>query len=143
MRLRSGFLVVAVITLAVVDQAEACSCRRNPTAKQILTSASAVFTGVVTGTRELSRGRSATTFRVTESFKGTSAGATVRILHPSGSSASCGVRFAPGSTHTLSAHGDRGARSLSATLCSTWMFQDGVGLGPRLIADMRRLRGRR
>lgn len=59
----------------------------------------------------------------------------------SGSSASCGVNFAPCTGYTLAA--GRGDGSvLSASLCSTWMFLPQVGLGAALIDRMRALRDR-
>lgn len=71
-----------------------------------------------------------TTFTVTESFKGARVGSTVRVLHPSGSSASCGVQFAAGASYTLATYGERSGRELTATLCSTWMFLPHVPISP-------------
>ena len=56
----------------------------------------------------------------------------------SGSSASCGVKFARGEAHTLAVGGGR--LGFSATLCSTWMFLPQIGLGDGLIKQMRALR---
>ena len=83
-----------------------------------------------------------TTFRVTEGFKGADEGAIVRVRHPSGSSASCGIRFVPGTSYTLAANAAGSKPALSTSLCSAWMFMPQVGLGDELIARMRSLRGR-
>ena len=136
-------ILLLVATAALTDTAMACSCARNPTAEGILEGAAAVFTGTVQQSVPVGRGGSVTTFTVTESFKGAPAGTTVRVAHPSGSSASCGVKFAPGETHTLSAHRIDRDPGLATTLCSTWMFMPQVGLGTDLIRRMREIQGRR
>jgi hypothetical protein len=127
---------------ASATSALACSCARNPTAEGLLRDAAAVFTGVAEESRSVAPGVSVTTFRVTEGFKGASEGAIVRVRHPSGSSASCGVQFAPGTSYTLTAHANGSGAGLSASLCSAWMFMPQVGLGDELIARMRVLRRR-
>jgi hypothetical protein len=133
-------LVSALFIAASATSVLACSCARNPTAEGLLRDSAAVFTGVAQDSRSVAPGISVTTFRVTEGFKGAREGAVVRVRHPSGSSASCGVQFSPGTSYTLAAGGS-GAR-LSASLCSAWMFMPQVGLGDELIARMRALRGR-
>ncbi|MBS0533864.1 MAG: hypothetical protein JSR72_07385 [Proteobacteria bacterium] len=133
----AGFLVAGLLPGA----AQACSCAPNPTAASIRQSASAVFTGVALRSRRVSPGEAVTTFRITESFKGPAAGATVRVQHPDGSSASCGIRFATGETHTLAASAATPQRPLSANLCSVWMFLPHVGLSEKLIGELRALRG--
>jgi hypothetical protein len=141
MRIRSVFMLVTFFIMASAAPADACSCARNPTAEALLQDYAVVFTGVVRGTTTVSSGRSVTTFEVTESFKGTAQGQTVRVRHRSGSSASCGIKFTAGATYTLAAFtGDGGV--LSANLCSAWMFQPQVGLGDQLIERMRTLRAR-
>jgi hypothetical protein len=142
MRRVSAWLLLAFATAALTDPARACSCARNPTAEQVLEDATAVFTGTVRQSVSASPGRSVTTFIVTESFKGTRVGATVRVVHPSGSSASCGVKFAPGETHTLSVHGTESGPELATTLCSTWMFMPHVSISTGLIQQMRALAGK-
>ena len=128
-----------VLLIATTSAAAACSCARNPTAEGILSSATAVFTGIAEDSRTIGPNRSITTFRVVESFKGAKAG-TIKVQHNSGSSASCGVTFEVGKTYTLAAH--RTQNGLSTGLCATWMFLPHVGLSEVLIRDMRALGGR-
>lgn len=128
-------IALALFALAVVlpARAEACSCARNPTGAGILGQAAAVFTGTVQESTALPGDRSATTFRVTESFKGPPAGNTVRVVHRSGSSASCGVKFSAGKSYTIAAQRD--GADYTTSLCSTWMF--GNEGGDALIREMR------
>ncbi len=135
----AGALLVAA-SVIWADAATACSCARNPTAQSILDGAAAVFTGVAQTSAPAAGGRAITTFTVVEPFKGAASGATVRVLHPSGSSASCGVRFTPGQTYTLAAHRVDSDPGLAASLCSTWMFSPNVGIGADLIRRMRDIR---
>ncbi len=135
-------VLVALSALLWADPSMACSCARNPTAENILEDATAVFTGVARQSTPATQGQSITTFTVVESFKGATAGATVRVLHRSGSSASCGVRFTPGQTYTLAAYRGSADQGLTASLCSTWMFSPNVGIGADLIRRMREIRGR-
>ncbi len=100
-----------------------------------------MFTGVAKESAIVAAGRSVTTFTVIEPFKGAAAGATLRVLHRSGSSASCGVKFLPGQTYTLAAHHSDADPGLTTSLCSTWMFAPQVGLGANLIGGMRAIRG--
>jgi len=138
--------VVAVIAFAAMladtGPAAACSCARNPTAAGILSSAEAVFTATAVASKTVGSNVSVTTFRIIEAFKGPAAGSTVAVRHPSGSSASCGVKFTTGKAYTLAAHraGNDGA-ALTTTLCSTWMFLPHVGLSEGLIETLRELRG--
>ncbi len=135
---RAPAIAVCVVSLLVsANAAMACSCVRHPTAESILDGAEAVFTAVAQDSAPVAAGQSVTTFRVVESFKGTTAGASVRVLHPSGSSASCGVKFAPARTYTLAAHRSDADPGLATSLCSTWMFSPNVGTGPDLIRRMR------
>jgi len=128
--------------LTATGPAAACSCARNPTAAGILSSAEAVFSATVVDSKTVGKNVSVTTFRVTETFKGPAAGSTVAVRHPSGSSASCGVKFTPGAAYTLAAQrAGNGGAMLTTTLCSTWMFLPHVGLSEGLIKDMRELRG--
>lgn len=132
----TGMLVASLSSGA----AQACSCAPSPTAAAIRQSAGAVFTGIALSSRRAAPGEAITTFKVTESFKGPAAGATVRVRHPDGSSASCGISFATGQSHTLAAAATpRGP--LSASLCSVWMFLPHVGLSEKLIGELRMLRG--
>jgi hypothetical protein len=139
MRQVFAWLVLVFAAAALADPALACSCARNPTAERILADATAVFTGTVRQSVPAAPGRSVTTFTVTESFKGTRVGATVRVVHPSGSPASCGVKFAPGETHTLAAHATQAGPELATTQCSTWMFMPQVPISAGLIQQMRAL----
>lgn len=118
------------LALASATPALACSCSRPP-ASSLWENAGAAFIGIARGTRPVGNGESVTTFEVTEELKGVQYGETVAIRHPSGSSASCGVQFAPGSTHTLAAFSRDGA--LSTNLCS--IIRDGT-----LLEELRQLR---
>ena len=140
MRMRHALLISLLLAASTVP-AFACSCARTPTAEGLLQDAAAVFTGIVEESRSVAPGVSVTTFRISESFKGAAAGTTVRVRHPSGSSASCGVKFERGASYTLSASRGDSDSALAATLCSTWMFAPQVGLGTALIERMRLLRG--
>jgi hypothetical protein len=133
--------LLLVSTTMLPDTAMACSCARNPTAERILEWAATVFTGVVQQSVSVAPGRSVTTFTVTESFKGGRAGATVRVLHPSGSSASCGVKFLSGGIYTLATQRNNSEPGLTTSLCSTWMFLPQVGISAELIQRMRALVG--
>jgi hypothetical protein len=104
----------------------ACSCA-PPSAEGLLQSAPAVFTGTATESVPATQGESITTFTVVEGFKGVRAGQVVRVRHRSGSSASCGVRFAIGATHTLSTYREEVGTSLFASLCNTAIFRSRDG----------------
>jgi hypothetical protein len=143
MRCALATLLLVAATVLPADAAWACSCARNPTAEGILQGATAVFTGVAGASLQVAPGRSITTFTLSEAFKGAAAGTTLRVSHPSGSSASCGVTFRPGETHTLAAYRTEEAPGLATSLCSTWMFLPSVGIGADLISRMRVLRGGR
>lgn len=134
----AGFLFASLLSVA----AQACSCAPSPTAAAIRQSAGAVFTGIALRSRRAAPGEAITSFKITESFKGPPVGATVRVRHPDGSSASCGIRFATGQTHTLAASAATPRRPLSANLCSVWMFLPHVGLSEKLIGELRVLRDR-
>lgn len=132
--------------LDVTGSASACSCAPDPTAASILASSTAVFTAAVADTKEIRKYVSVTTFRITESFKGPAAGATVKVLHPSGPSASCDIKFVAGQTYTLAAHRTEpknDGATLTTTQCSSWMFLPHVGLSKGLIEDLRALRAQR
>jgi len=134
--------ILALLASSIFSDApKACSCPRHPTAERMLNGSAAVFTGVAQSSVKAARTRSITTFRVIESFKGLAVSSTVRVLHPSGSSASCGVKFSVGKTYTLAVHHADTKPHLSTSLCSTWMFTPRVGLGPGLIRRMREIRG--
>lgn len=135
-------LVLALI-FGTGEAAVACSCVPNPTAETILDEAAAVFTGVAQDSATTEPDQSVTTFTVVESFKGPGAGATVRVLHPSGSSASCGVKFSSGQTYTLASYRVEPGPGLSTSLCSTWMFAPQVGTSVDLIRRMREIRDSR
>lgn len=141
---RTFAAILLLLALAVTtDTARACSCARNPTAEGILEGAAAVFTGTVQTSVPIAPGRSVTTFTVVESFKGAPAGTTVRVEHRSGSSASCGVKFSPGRTYTLSAHDSESGAGLTTSLCSTWMFMPQVPISAGLIRQIREIRDRK
>jgi hypothetical protein len=114
----------------------ACSCA-PPTAESLMQSAPAVFTGVATTSVAATQGESITTFTVVEGFKGLRAGELVRVRHRSGSSASCGVQFAIGATHTLSTYREEVGTSLFASLCNAAIFRSGEGAA--IIRRMRQL----
>jgi hypothetical protein len=143
MRLPLAIISFFVSTAMFAGTATACSCARNPTAERILERAAAVFTGTAQQTIRVTHGQSVTTFRVTESFKGAPVGATVRVLHPSLSPASCGVKFSPGETYTLAAHRIDSDPGLATSKCSTWMFMPQVPISTDLIRRMRDMRDRR
>ena len=128
----------AILALAALGDALACSCERDPTAAGILAQSTTVFTGIARSSVTVAPGVAATTFEVTEGFKGAEAKSFVVVRHPNGPSASCGVQFETGQSVTLAAH--QSAGGLSTTFCSTWMFLPHVGLRDRLLADMRTLR---
>ncbi len=128
-------LLVSLAILLAAEPALACSCARNPTAAGILQRAAAVFTGSVEQSTPLPGEHAATTFRVQESFKGPRAGGTVRVVHPSGSSASCGVKFSAGQSYTIAAQRD--GADYATSLCSVWML--GNESGDALIREMRAL----
>ena len=142
--MRSALVCILVLLASSMfaDVAKACSCPRHPTAERILNGSAAVFTGVAQSSVKVARARSITAFRVIESFKGPAVGSTVHVLHRSGSSASCGVKFMVGKLYTLAAHHTDTEPHLSASLCSTWMFTPRVGLGPGLIRRMREIRAK-
>jgi hypothetical protein len=140
---RIAICVLAPLMLAAASgPAFACSCQPDPTAEGLLASETAVFTGVVEESAPASPGQSTTVFKVTESFKGPRTGAIVRVRHPNGPSASCGVTFSPGEVRTIAASRQDPADMLSTSQCSTWMFLPQVGLSKGLIEQMRRIRQR-
>lgn len=141
MRQALASVLVVVLTSGLTVAAMACSCERNPTAEGLLERAAVVFTGVAQASAAVAPGQAMTTFTVVESFKGSAAGATVRVRHPNGASASCGVKFSPGETYTLAAHRAGSKPDLATSLCSTWMFAPQVGTGAGLIRRMREIRG--
>ena len=100
----------------------ACSCA-PPTFEGLLQSAPAIFSGVATESLPATQGESVTTFTVVEGFKGVRAGQSVRVRHRSGSSASCGVRFARGETHTLGTYREEIGTTLFANLCTVAIFR--------------------
>lgn len=138
-----GLAAVKVVALSVAalvtasSAALACSCERNPTAAGILAQHQMVFTGIARSSVTVGPQVSATTFEVSEGFKGVAAKAIVVVRHPDGPSASCGVQFAIGQSFTVAAQ--QAASGLSTTLCSTWMFLPHVGLRDKLLAEMREL----
>jgi hypothetical protein len=134
-----GLLFVAMTVLA--GKSLARSRARNPMADQILEDSAAVFTGAAQRSVPAGAGQSVTTFTVTEPFKGVTVGTAVGVLHPDGPSASCGVRFAPGDTYTLSASRVDADPGLAASLYSTWMFMPQVPISANLIRRMRALAG--
>jgi hypothetical protein len=126
---------IACLMLALAPAAAlACSCAQ-PTAEGLMQSAPAVFTGVATTSVRATQGESITTFTVLEGFKGVRAGELVRVRHRSGSSASCGVQFAIGATHTLSTYREEVGTSLFASLCNTAIFR--LREGEQIIQRMR------
>lgn len=119
----------------------ACSCAPVRSAEHLMERSDAIFTGVAESARTAGPGRTVTTFRVVESFKGVAAGTRVEVSHRSGAPASCGVTFPIGGTSTLTANRDDVGAMLSASSCSTWMFHPNVGSRDRLIGELRALKG--
>lgn len=133
MRLRSA---AAGLMLALAPTAAlACSCA-PPTVETLMQSA-AIFTGVATESSPATQGESITTFSVVEGLKGVRTGELVRVRHRSGPSASCGVRFAIGQTHTLSTYREEVGTGLFANLCTTVIF--GSREGAEVIQRLRQL----
>jgi hypothetical protein len=108
------------ITLAI-EPASACSCARNRTADRLLNYSTAVFVGIAQRSITVRPGFLITTFKVTESFKGTKAGATVTVRHRRLSTGSCGINFKDGESYTLAARRSDNSRHLSTSRCSAWM----------------------
>lgn len=135
-------LVTVCAALVLAGQAWACSCAGKPTAQDLLKQSAAIFTGVVQKVRPRPGEKSLTTFGILEAFKGPPAGSQMQVLHPSGSSASCGVSFIPGRTYTIAVYRRAGGENFATSLCSTWMFSPKAGLSAKLIRDMRKLQGR-
>jgi hypothetical protein len=104
----------------------ACSCAQ-PTAEELMRSAAAIFTGVAQRSEPATQGEAVTTFEVIEGYKGVVPGALVRVRHASGSSASCGVRFAIGERHTLTTYREEVGTTLFANLCSVAIFRSAAG----------------
>ncbi len=136
-------LVAGAALVFHVTQAEACSCARNPTAEDISARAAVIFTGRVESSTPVDQRIADTVFVVTESFKGPAAGARIRVQNWSGPSASCGAKFEPGSTYTLSAYRSDDGQRLTVNLCSIWMFLPHVRISGPLIARLRELREKR
>jgi hypothetical protein len=122
LRCAAACLILSLASIA----AFACSCA-PPTAEGLMQSAPAVFTGLASQSVPATQGESITTFTVVEGFKGVRAGELVRVRHRSGSSASCGVQFAIGATHTLSTYREEVGTSLFASLCNTAIFRTREG----------------
>jgi hypothetical protein len=118
--------VACVLQALPMSAALACSCA-PPTFEGLLQSAPAIFSGIATGSVSATQGESVTTFTVVEGFKGVRAGESVRVRHRSGSSASCGVRFALGQTHTLGTYREEIGTSLFANLCTVAIFRTREG----------------
>jgi hypothetical protein len=133
-------VTAAVATILPIDVASACSCVRHPTAQGILNHSAAVFLGVAQISATAKPGYFITTFKVTESFKGTTTGATVTVLHRSQSSTSCGVKFARGESYTLAARRSENSRLLSTSLCSTWMFNTKFKFSTIIVSELRAAR---
>lgn len=135
--------VCFIVTTMATGGAMACSCAPVRSAERLMTNSTAIFTGVAESVRAAGPGRSVTTFRVVESFKGLKVGTRVEVVHRSGSPASCGVKFEVGERSTLAANRDDVDGMLSASSCSTWMFHPNVGSRERLINELRALAGHR
>jgi hypothetical protein len=121
-RARRVAAVACVLQALPMSAALACSCA-PATFEGLFQSAPAIFSGVATESVPATQGESVTTFTVVEGFKGVRAGQSVRVRHRSGSSASCGVRFALGQTHTLSTYREEVGTSLFANLCTVAVFR--------------------
>ncbi len=130
------FVAAAIGAILPLDFAAACSCPRQPTAQSIYEHSDAVFTGIARSTVAAERGSSITSFEVVEPFKGTSVKATVTVHHRSGLSASCGVKFTPGATYTLSVRRAPNATGLTTSFCQNWMFRRGE-MSEKLITGLR------
>lgn len=134
--------ILSALMMVMSGSAWACSCGGNETAQAILNSHSAVFTAVVHRVDPRPNGRSLTVFGIVEAFKGPPAGAQLRVLHPSRSSASCGVQFRPGYTYTLAAQQGSDGQGYSTSLCSVWMFGPNSRSRGKLLRDMRAMKRR-
>lgn len=132
-----------VATTIVSGDSLACSCAPVRSAEHLMANSTAIFTGVAETARTPGPGRTVTTFRVVESFKGVAAGARVAVSHRSGPPASCGVTFPIGGTSTLTAYLDGSSGMLSASSCSTWMFHPNVSSRERLIGELRALKSQK
>jgi hypothetical protein len=138
MRNAIAVLLAVLATTVAANAAPACSCARNPNADDIFMSSHAVFTGTVRLVERIAPGRLATTFLVTEPFKGVARGTLVRVEHGA-SPPACGVVFEQDYSYTLAAgRPDEGA--LTTGQCQTWMFLPNSGLGKGLIDRLRTLR---
>jgi hypothetical protein len=125
---RTAFAIETLLGLLLLTAttALACSCG-TPTAEGLMSSAAAVFTGVATDSVSATYGQTVTTFKVIEGFKGALAGQSIRIRHGSGASASCGVKFKSGETHTVAAYKEQIGTTLFTSLCSVWIFRFPAG----------------
>ncbi|MCF8477524.1 MAG: hypothetical protein K9G60_10880 [Pseudolabrys sp.] len=133
-------LAAVIAAILPLDNAYACSCARHPTAQGILDHSTAVFLGVAQKSTAARPGYSLTTFKVAESFKGTTTDATVTVLHRNRSTGSCGVKFARGESYTLAARRSENSQHLSTSLCSTWMFNTKFKFSMKIIAELRAAR---
>lgn len=143
MRRPLTIVIFLILSVMLAQSAMACSCGRRPTAEQILARATAVFTGIAQHNVPVAHQRTITAFKVIEAFKGTAAGARLRVVHRSGPSASCGVKFLPGKSYTLAAYRIDQDPGLVTSLCSTWMFMPQIPHSAQLIERMRELSRKR
>jgi hypothetical protein len=130
-----GFVLLA----ASASAALACSCARNPSPDSILSSSTAVFTGVVQAVETVAPGQLITTFVVSEPFKGAARGTILNVYHPDSSAHPCGVSFTYGQSYTVAASLQRGA--LWTSLCSNLSALPD-GQAGELVTRLRALRRR-
>lgn len=138
-RLRLPVAIAVVVAIFLPGGAQACSCAPGVSAERLMADAEVVFTGAAERSNASGPNEGVTTFRVIESFKGTSPGERLQVSHRTGAPASCGLDFADGQTFTLAARRDPATAALVTSVCSTWMFLPQVGMADRLVREMRAL----
>ena len=124
MRVALPYALVAL--LFSTGGALACSCKQQ-SSDGLLTSSAAIFTAVAQASQPATQGEAVTTFRVTAGYKGVTTGQTIMVRHNNGSSASCGVRFTPGETYTMTTYREEIGTTLFANLCSVAAMKSSSG----------------
>jgi hypothetical protein len=109
-------LLGIAMSLFAGDAALACKCRLL-SADELLNASDVIFEGAARRTRPTGGRSAVTAFRIVAAYKGVTRGQLVRVQHLSGPSASCGVHFARGRTHLISASREAAGAPLSASAC--------------------------
>jgi hypothetical protein len=108
-------IVLGVSLLAGPRLADACSCVDSSSCQRYAM-ATAVFVGDVVDVQQLTTGPKSVRMRVIHVYKGPgTAGETVTVTMPRGSSASCSLDVAPGKRYVV--HGGHKDGSYSTSLC--------------------------